>query len=83
MSHECLMSLSSSYKTHLELVWEFALISCLKSYASIVVPCDINDLRPWATKELNLITQNLCQKMFQNDTAVCLKKTCKSRALCF
>lgn len=41
-------------------------------------PCDINDLRPWATKELNLITQNLCQKMFQNDTAVCLKKPARA-----
>lgn len=44
-------------------------------------PCDINDLRPWATKELNLITQNLCQKMFQNDTAVCLKKNLQEQGL--
>lgn len=74
MSHECLMFLSRSYKTHLELVWEFTLISCLKSHASFLVPCDINCLRLWANKELNLIMRNWCQKMFQNDTAVCSRK---------
>lgn len=67
MNHECLMFLSSHYKTH----WEFTLISCLKSYASILAPCDNNYLKLRATKELNLIIQNWCQKMFQSDTAVC------------